>query len=398
MRKYFIKALILMLCFLLTSCSANYRDYKNASILDAAANGDLDEVKRYLDDGVHVDTQDEYGHTALLFAAMKGHTDVATFLIEKNANINAADTLSKHSVLHWSAAGGHSDIVTALVNAGADINIRTIREMTPLMYAAGKGHTDVVSILIANEKCDISAVMDTGSNALIEAVSIESGNEVTVNILLDKSKVVNPNNGIKNDAEYQAYIDAKHQNTGTALMLASKNGNVENVSVLIDAGSSINLKNYEGSGVVWEGYTALMFAADYGHLDVLNKLILENASIHIKNSDGQTALMISTDREYIVNALIEKGAIVNEVDKNKNTALMIAGRWGRLKAVSLLIDKTKVIGSSTGIASESEYTTYINMKNSEGKTVLGLALLLEDHWAYNKEAIVKILREANATE
>ena len=58
-------------------------------MLDAAEAGDLDAIKKLIDNGVSVNGLGDDQSTALHFAAQEGHVDVAKLLIEKGAEINA---------------------------------------------------------------------------------------------------------------------------------------------------------------------------------------------------------------------------------------------------------------------------------------------------------------------
>lgn len=56
----------------------------------AAQNGDLQRVKKLLNQGTSVDKRDNAGYTALHYAARAGYVDVCKFLLSNGADINAA--------------------------------------------------------------------------------------------------------------------------------------------------------------------------------------------------------------------------------------------------------------------------------------------------------------------
>ncbi len=58
----------------------------NQDLLDAARQGDLAAVKSLLERGAALETKTPYGQTPLYLAAMNGHADVATFLLDKGAS------------------------------------------------------------------------------------------------------------------------------------------------------------------------------------------------------------------------------------------------------------------------------------------------------------------------
>jgi uncharacterized protein len=72
----------------------------------------------------------------------------------------------------------------------------------------------------------------------------------------------------------------------TALMLASENGHINAMKLLIAKGSDVNIKNNYGS-------TALMFASQNGHFDAMELLISAGSDVNIMNNYGWTALILS---------------------------------------------------------------------------------------------------------
>jgi len=58
--------------------------------------------------------------------------------------------------IHYAAQRGHLSVVEYLVNQKADINARAKDDWTPLHYAAENGHLSVVEYLV-NQKADINA-------------------------------------------------------------------------------------------------------------------------------------------------------------------------------------------------------------------------------------------------
>ena len=60
-----------------------------SSLHMAAFTGDLSRVRELIETGTDIDTKDEFGWTALFWAACSGQTNVAEFLIENKADLNA---------------------------------------------------------------------------------------------------------------------------------------------------------------------------------------------------------------------------------------------------------------------------------------------------------------------
>ena len=60
---------------------------------------------------------------------------------------NCQVIICRCSPLHNAAGKGHADIVKLLVEAGADLNVRADRAKTPLDIARDKGHVEVIRYL-----------------------------------------------------------------------------------------------------------------------------------------------------------------------------------------------------------------------------------------------------------
>ena len=95
----------------------------------------------------NLDIQDEYGYTALMWAAKYGQTAIVDLLIKAGANKNIKDN-EGHTALMLAACNNHKDIVGLLIKAGANKNIKDKYGHTALMLAAEYGQTAIVDSLI----------------------------------------------------------------------------------------------------------------------------------------------------------------------------------------------------------------------------------------------------------
>ena len=95
--------------------------------------------------------KDNEGATPLLWAAKKGHADVAAVLIESgtdvSAMVNTAD-VDGNSALHWAARKNFPEVARKLIDAGAAVNARNKEESTPLHWAARKNNVDMLQLLL----------------------------------------------------------------------------------------------------------------------------------------------------------------------------------------------------------------------------------------------------------
>lgn len=122
------------------------------AIHDAASNGDMATLKRLLNENPKlVNAQTAEGKTALLWAAIRGHTETAKMLLESRADPNLAQG-DGWAPLHAALADGNDDrhlaIARLLLDHGARVHVARNDGWTPLLTAAYKGNIDGISLLL----------------------------------------------------------------------------------------------------------------------------------------------------------------------------------------------------------------------------------------------------------
>ena len=140
--------------------------------------------------------------------------------------------------------------------------------------------------------------------------------------------------------EAGANVHAKNEAGATALMFAAQDGHTEIVKVLLEKGADVDAKNKDGN-------TALILAARNGHAAVVEKLLKAGADVHDRNRFGQTALMFAAKngRTAVVAKLLKAGANVHVKNEDGNTALILAARNGHAEVKELLLKNTQDIGT-----------------------------------------------------
>ncbi|CAM6054055.1 unnamed protein product [Sphagnum tenellum] len=110
------------------------------------------------------------GRTPLCYAVMTGRAEMAKFLVENKANVNAPDSYS-WTPLHYAAAAKKSSVemVKFLIYNKAGVNATDSDGKSPLLVAAKKGNIEVAKIFIEN-KAKLNAKDSSGFTPLNTAI------------------------------------------------------------------------------------------------------------------------------------------------------------------------------------------------------------------------------------
>src|SRR3954468_3488779 len=104
---------------------------------DAAKVGNMALARQLIDQGADLNARAGFG-TALHWAILNGHDDVAALFIERGADVNIS-TNTLGAPLHSAAAAGDTTITLVLLERGANVNARRGDLFTPLHIAAQRG-------------------------------------------------------------------------------------------------------------------------------------------------------------------------------------------------------------------------------------------------------------------
>jgi ankyrin repeat protein len=120
-----------------------------------------------------LDTKSADGYPPLGLAIFFRQPDVAKFLIECGADVNAAaDNQQRVAPLHAAAAVGDRETMKLLLERGADPNARQQVDFTPLHGAASRGDVEMAKMLIAHG-ADPAARSSDGMDAAAFAVKFK---------------------------------------------------------------------------------------------------------------------------------------------------------------------------------------------------------------------------------
>jgi len=345
------------------------------SLLQAAADGNIAQVKSLLSKGAEINARDERGLTPLHHAASRGHNDIVDLLISKGADTNSKDKWG-YTPLYYAIWYENKDIVKLLITKGADVNLKPEKGYPPLHYAVWNEDIDTVKLLVANgAKFDMKD--QDGWTAFCYAAA--QGNRDIVEFFIAKGADVSSFHmaactgdlaRVKLFVEQGANVDTKDELGWTPLYWAASTGQENVAEFLIANGADVNAKTNDNS-------TPLYQAAATGGLNFVQLLIAKGADVNGKDKHGNTPLhsaALSGQRE-VVELLISKGAIVDLKGRNGRTPLHNAARQGHKGVVELFV----------------AHGADINAKDNRGRTPLW--------WANRRghKEIVELLMAKGAT-
>jgi len=113
-----------------------FNRFNSGSLQRAASMGDLENVRKLLDEGESVNKKvTDFGHTPLMLAAWAGHTPIVEELIKRGADLDAKHSTSNATALFYASKQGHVEVVRSLLLGDANPLIGVDNERTPLKAA-----------------------------------------------------------------------------------------------------------------------------------------------------------------------------------------------------------------------------------------------------------------------
>jgi ankyrin repeat protein len=359
----------------------------------AAINGSAPVLDRLLKAGADPNAAlTPAGDTALMMASRTGRTDAVRVLLEGGAAVNAKETWGGTTALMWAVAEGHAAAARTLVEAGADVNARThyvaaangrgfegrtpLQDataakaaefasgwLTPLMFAAREGRTDLARLLVG-AGADVDAVAGDGKTAL--ALAIFNGNYEAASLLVDSKADVNRADAQRFTPLFWA-VDRRNMETAPNFPWTVTADAMPLIRKLLDAGADPNaLVNNTPRARMREGSprivfaTALMRAAFAADLELVRLLLERGADPSIISRDGETMVSAAAglafihgyhrgrspeERMEVVKLFVTLGNDVNYADDYGITPLMAAGNYGNVPIIQYLIDAGADLGA-----------------------------------------------------
>ncbi|CAG2256755.1 unnamed protein product [Mytilus edulis] len=333
----------------------------------ACEKGQIAVVRYLMKYNENIDTKNMDNTAALSATCLNGHTEVAQLLLDNKADINSKDTYGQ-TALHSACQNGHAETVKILMEFGMNVNQKNKNGRTPLYLACGHGCHDTVKYLLdLNGQALISRVDTTiktekGWSPL--HIACCKGYLEIVKLLIDVGMNLNDRTKSNSTPLHKACQDGRYETVKflldlncqilnsrvdttiknicgeSGLHLASGNGHIEVVKLLVDVGMNLNDTTNAGS-------TPLHMACRKGQFDIVKYLLDLNGKAlnsrvdtSIKETDGWSALHTACSNGHleVVKLLIDVGMNLNDTTKNNSTPLHMACQNGHYETVKYLFD------------------------------------------------------------
>ncbi|CAG7558189.1 unnamed protein product [Fusarium equiseti] len=261
-------------------------------------------VELLLNNGADHGAQDDKGRTPLYVASWLGHTKIVELLLSKGAkatvgdedgwtplhlaisgdyktifqnlldsdksNINQSDNKYGYVPLIAAATWGQTEMASELIELGADLNCTDNDGWSPLHHAIWKRHGQVLSLLL-KETVDPNSQNGGGCTALHFAMTYH--NEALIPELL----------------AYGAKVGIRDNDDWTSLHCAARFSDAATASKLLEVKGEVI--DFQDKG----GLTALHIASKQGNVGVVQLLLDRGAIVNTMGADSSTALHLASD-------------------------------------------------------------------------------------------------------
>ena len=357
----------------------------------AAQNGEIDNIRKYLKDGVDINSVDQNGWSALHWAAQNGQLPLISVLLNNGADVNARNARGETPLME-AAYFNNTKVISLLLEKGARTHLVDSRSSgkTALWFAAMCGREPSVKLLLSHGAELGSQPLPIESQKLIKklqselrleqatenerraeklrraTIEIEHQRKVEEQAKLDKRFIkavqqgdlheveelldlgATPNSFMNTDLSFSSPFNSygiahrnSHSSSTSALHVAMDNNNYPLASLCLQKAG----RHYHP--------LPLDAAANRGLLNFVSLFLENGADVNARSTslnEGSTVLInaicaVSPDLDNfpVISLLIEKGAQLNVADTDGHTALWHAASRRQGKVVKLLISKGAII-------------------------------------------------------
>jgi ankyrin repeat protein len=228
-------------------------------LLDAIANGRVEELKIRAVQGYLPDTSSPPVVSALMSAMSRGHAHLLEYFISIGVDVNSCDEYGR-TLLSLAISAECLPMALTLIENGADVNKVNAIDISSIKQSRGhatNGHSEMLLIP------PLISAIDIGAFSIVRAL-VEAGADVNGKTVLFSG------------------IDGRDHLSESPLHRAVHAGHIECVTFLLNQGAALESR---GAG----DFTPLMTAACEGHMAIVKLLVQRGANINATMTTGHTA-------------------------------------------------------------------------------------------------------------
>lgn len=286
------------------ACDPSGDDFQQL-IQQVVGDGLVDWMKVLLSDEQHPNLTFSDGRSMLQLAVQRGQLDMARFLLDRNADVNAKPIdESGRTPLQTAVEGGRIDLVKLLLDNNADSNTN-VNGRNVLQIAASGGRTDIAEMLLTSIGSLCSGM---GTRAALVA-AIDTGSTEMVKLLLNHKVDVNTK-----------------ENDQTPLKIAVLRGHIVIVKLLLENNADV--------GAEYDGHTALEIAVENGYTDIV-QLLLQNHPTRQNTRRAFLAAVCGSHLEIVKQFLVHEADV--DIIHDDRSVLQIAVENSDISMAKLLL-------------------------------------------------------------
>ncbi|HSF14850.1 MAG TPA: ankyrin repeat domain-containing protein [Vicinamibacteria bacterium] len=367
MKELGLKSMLLVSVLVVVAASPVDLATSPSPVADAAQAADLQTVRALLRQGGDVNAAQGDGMTAIHWAALSNHLELAETLLYAGSNVKATTRIGAYTPLVLASRGGHAAMVERLLAAGSDANVVTDTGATPLMLAAASGSADAVRLLL-DHGADVEARESSAGETALMFASASNRRDV-IDLLVERgadpavtTRVIDVPELTKEAEEAfrkrleRVRDERKAQAAAEGAQVAASEEEAEGGA----KGAKQGGKNLFAKLFGW-----MVPNKEESEPESEDRRRRESYGDRVGQQGGMSALLLAARQGHLeaVEALLQAGADVNQVaEGSKTSPLLIATMNGHFDLASYLLER----GADPNLASEPAAVTplysVINLK------------------------------------
>jgi uncharacterized protein len=312
----------------------------------ACSNGDAAMVEAMLKAGADANSTKSNGTTVLMTAAASGNADAVKLLLEHGAQVNVKESAHGQTAVMFAAALGRDAVIKVLAEHHADLNVATpSRKLEHVRFdqdgnvveerAGGRGgaptdaqgQLDIFAHAIGLESVVYMVDTAAADQEALDVFARSVGSRSSL-YLRDAARAKRGARAGDVAARGPRKVGPDMAGGMTALIYAAREGHMNAVHALVEAGADVN-------GVSADKMSPMLEAIINGHLEIAKYLLDKGADPNLVSVSGLTALYAAIDVQWAPKAWFPQPSVDQE-------------KIGYLDLMKALIDKKADVNAQVG--------------------------------------------------